>query len=73
MVITFGVDSPGVAPGKVNSYRHCAPVNNVPARLLVISKVSSFVFDEFLHFYHVFQRLSFFKDVLPHQFQKDYC
>jgi len=30
VVITFGVDSPGVAPGKVNSYRRCAPVNNVP-------------------------------------------
>ena len=29
-VITFGVDSPGVAPAKANSYGRCAPVNNVP-------------------------------------------
>jgi len=27
VVITFGVDSPGFAPGKANSYRRCAPVN----------------------------------------------
>jgi len=33
VVITFGVDSPGVAPGKANSYRRCAPVNNVPANV----------------------------------------
>ena len=42
VVITFGVDSLGVAPAKVNSYRRCAPVNNVPApraiTLLVILK-----------------------------------
>ena len=31
VVITFGVDSPNVAPGKANSYRRCAPVNNVLA------------------------------------------
>ena len=33
VVITFGVDSPGVAPGKANS---CAPVNNVPLLVPVI-------------------------------------
>jgi len=31
VVITFGVDSPGVAPGKLTSASRCAPVNNVPA------------------------------------------
>jgi len=28
VVITFGVDSPGIVPVKANSYRRCAPVNN---------------------------------------------